>query len=170
MIQVPVAPPPRRRSRVAEKDGRPGASPSKGSEAQDATDQRVSAALGQGRAPARARNRVAPPASAARASRRLAVRLKALASPQALNSTAPTAGLRRASSPTVSRVCTSRTRTSSKSRGDSPISCRPGPCGRPASWAIISCRPQTMGRSAAARSAMPSPKALTATASAGAAA
>ena len=36
--------PPRRRSRVAEKDGRPAATPSRGSEAQDATDQRVSAA------------------------------------------------------------------------------------------------------------------------------
>ncbi|MNS31079.1 hypothetical protein D3C72_631230 [compost metagenome] len=104
MIQVPVAPPPRRRSRVAEKDGRPGAPPSSGSEAQDAIDQRVSAALGQGSAPARARNSVAPPVSAASANRRLAVRLKALASPQALSRTAPTAGLRRASSPTASRV------------------------------------------------------------------
>ena len=167
MILFPVAPPPRRRSRVAEKDGRPGAPPSRGSEAAEATDQRVSAALGQGLAPARARNRVTPPVSAASASRRLAVRLKALASPQALSRTAPTAGLRRASSPTANRVCTSRVRTSNTSRGDSPISCRPGPCGGPASCPIISCRPQTIGRPAAARIAIPSPKALTATASAG---
>ena len=67
-------------------------------------DQRVSAALGQGSAPARARNKVAPLVSAANASRRLAVRLKAFASPQALSSTAPMAGLRRASSPTASRA------------------------------------------------------------------
>ena len=99
MIQLPVSPPPRRRSRVAEKDGRPGAPASSGAEAYDLIDQRVSAALGQGTAPARARNKVALPVSAASASRRLAVRLKALASPQALNSTAPTAGLRRDSSP-----------------------------------------------------------------------
>lgn len=104
MIQVPVAPPPRRRSRVAEKDGRPGASPARSVEACDVIDQRDLAALGQGTAPARARNSVAVPFSAARASRRLAVRLKALASPQALSSTAPTAGLRSASSPTASRV------------------------------------------------------------------
>ena len=170
MIQVPVAPPPRRRSRVAEKHGRPGAPPSRGSEAQDPTDQRVSAALGQGLAPARARNRVTPPVSAASASRRLAVRLKALASPQALSSTAPTAELRRASSPMASKDCASRARTSSRSRGARPISCRPRPCGRPASCPIISCRAHTMGRPDAARSAIPSPKALTATASAGVAA
>lgn len=168
MIQVPVTPRPRCRSRVAEKHDRPGALPSRGCEAQDPTDQRVWAALGQGSAPARAKNRVPPPVSAASASRLLAVRLKALASPQALRRTAPTAGLRKASSPTPRSVCTSRVRTSRRLRGDSPISCSPGPYGRPASRSIISCTPQMIGRPAAARAAIPNPKALTATASAGA--
>ena len=76
MIQFPVAPPPRRRSRVAEKDGRPGAPPSRGCETQDATDQRVSAALGQGRALARARNSVAPLVPAASASLLIATHIR----------------------------------------------------------------------------------------------
>ncbi|MNE17283.1 hypothetical protein D3C80_1102580 [compost metagenome] len=160
MIQVRGGPPSRLRSRVRRKAGRPGARASSGVEAAAATDHRVSAALGWGAAPARVSSTAAPPLAAAMARRRLAVRVRALASPQALRITAPTPGLRAASSPTASRVWMSRARTSSRASGCSPSSFRPRPSGWPVSWAMRSCRPQTRGRPPAAVSARPRAKAL----------
>ncbi|WP_296165994.1 hypothetical protein [uncultured Brevundimonas sp.] len=66
-------------------------------------------------------NTVLPPVFAAKARRRLAVMEKARASPQALSKTAPTVGVRKASSPMTSSVWISDARTKTTSDGDNPI-------------------------------------------------
>jgi hypothetical protein len=85
-------------------------------------DQRVSAALGQESAAVRTMKAVVDPDLAAMASRRLAVRLMALLSPQLLSNTTPAAPLFRASSPAAKRAVASRTCTTTTVSGCNPHS------------------------------------------------
>jgi hypothetical protein len=91
------------------------------------TDHLVSAALGDGSAPARTQKSVAPPNLAARARRRLEFNEKALELPQALITTDPTGGDFSDSSPIMRRLFIFGALTSKTLDESIPISSIPTP-------------------------------------------
>jgi len=98
----------------------------------------------------------APEASAASASRRLAVRSRSRGEPKGSRITAPRAPQRAASAPACKAAAASRALTSSSRPGSRPSSASPVACSRPVSKPSASCRTQRTGRPPAARQARPS--------------
>ena len=140
--------------------GCPGASAASGIDGAAATCQRVRAALGVLFASIRSNRGVTPDPSAARASRRLAVRSSAGGLPHNSITTTPSPVQRIASAPARSVVAASRSTPTITRAGSSPI------CARPAAWMAPPRRSAACSRSHSTcppsnrASAMPNPAAL----------
>lgn len=118
--------PARLRNKVTSKTGRPGALAASGTDGPEATRHRVCAAEASSRAPGRIRMTVTPDLSAAKASRRVAVRSSIGWLPQGSSMTAPSPRQRAASTPARKTPTMSRTPTRISRAGSSPKAARPG--------------------------------------------
>jgi len=119
--------PARRRIRYRSKALLPGPPPGRVGEGAAATRQRVSAALGTGSPPTRSMKAVTPDASAASASRRLAVRSSKGAGPRNSTTSDPKAGQRSASTAARNSMASSTIMPISSRDGSMPNAANPGP-------------------------------------------